>query len=173
MSLKLYCCICYHGNIVKNLLRSNILLIPRITIRLITIRHRLQGRGLRKAAHTHRQCVSVAQEVHLASWILAQLALGLAPTHHQLREFIQCIDNQGWYRVAETLSQKAEHAWNATQRRERFRKFEISTPWEFQTGNGHLSSHSLRLQATESPSHLTVSPSCQLIRDYPDKYDIP
>jgi hypothetical protein len=118
MSLRLYYCISYHRNIVKNLLRSNILLIPRIAIR-----HRLQGRELRKAAHTHRQRVSTAQEVHLASWVLAQLALGLAPTHNQLREFIQRItNNQGWYHAAETLSQIAEHAWNVTQRRERFRK---------------------------------------------------
>lgn len=61
-----------------------------------TLRHRLEGRESRKAAHNHRQRLSKVQEEHLANWVLAQLALGLAPTHNQLREFAQrIVNNQG------------------------------------------------------------------------------
>ncbi|KAL5610942.1 hypothetical protein FOBRF1_007059 [Fusarium oxysporum] len=55
---------------------------------------RLNGRESRKTAHTHRQRLEPVQEAHLANWVLAQLALGLVPTHNQLREFAQRIVNR-------------------------------------------------------------------------------
>lgn len=58
-----------------------------------TIQDRLSGRNTRKRAHWHRQRLSPSQEKHLADWVLAQVALGVAPTHSQLRDFAQRIVN--------------------------------------------------------------------------------
>ena len=51
----------------------------------------LQGR--QNGAQTHREAaqasqrLSPSQEAHLGQWVLAQAALGLPPTHAQLRDF--------------------------------------------------------------------------------------
>lgn len=37
------------------------------------------------------QRLSISQEKHLCDWVLAQAALGLLPTHLQLKEFASCI----------------------------------------------------------------------------------
>ncbi|KAI8406645.1 hypothetical protein FOFC_14115 [Fusarium oxysporum] len=70
--------------------------LPEWQVPRTTLRDRIEGRGQRKAAHTHRRCPQPIQEAHLTNWVLAQLALGLAPTHNQLREFAQrIVNNQG------------------------------------------------------------------------------
>ncbi|KAM5344602.1 hypothetical protein ACJ41O_013137 [Fusarium nematophilum] len=56
-----------------------------------TLQSRLKGREPKNKAYWHMQRLSPTQEKHLSDWILAQLALGLAPTHNQLREFAQRI----------------------------------------------------------------------------------
>lgn len=56
-----------------------------------TLRHRLEGIGPKYRAQSHRQRLSPAEEEHLASWVMSQRTLGLAPTLGQLREFAQHI----------------------------------------------------------------------------------
>lgn len=56
-----------------------------------TLRDRLKGLDPKFKAHAHRQRLTPVQEAHLADWVVAQRALGLAPTHSQLREFAQRI----------------------------------------------------------------------------------
>ena len=56
-----------------------------------TLRHRLEGIGPKYKAQSHRQRLSPAEEEHLASWVMSQRILGLAPTLGQLREFAQHI----------------------------------------------------------------------------------
>ena len=61
-----------------------------------TLRDRLRGIEPKPRAHSHRQRLSPVQEEHLATWLLTQRALGVSPTHDQLREFAQrVVNNQG------------------------------------------------------------------------------
>src|ERR1700761_759439 len=52
-----------------------------------TLRHRRAGRKPRIDAHTFEQKLSPVQETRLADWIRVQDALGVAPTHAQIRTF--------------------------------------------------------------------------------------
>src|SRR6266566_7124236 len=52
-----------------------------------TLRHRKAGRQPKTDAHTYRQKLSPVQESRLADWIRMQDALGVAPTHTQIRTF--------------------------------------------------------------------------------------
>ena len=56
-----------------------------------TLRHRLKGLPPKSKAQSHRQRLHPLQEECLASWVISQRDLGLAPTHSQLREFAQRI----------------------------------------------------------------------------------
>src|SRR6266699_61634 len=56
-------------------------------IPLTTLHHRLGGRQSKPIAHTFQQKLSPVQESRLAEWICIQDALGLAPTHAQIRTF--------------------------------------------------------------------------------------
>jgi 4-hydroxybenzoate polyprenyltransferase len=51
-----------------------------------TLHSRIHGRVTRNEANEHNQRLSPLQELHLVGWILGQGALGLAPTHQQVRE---------------------------------------------------------------------------------------
>jgi 4-hydroxybenzoate polyprenyltransferase len=51
-----------------------------------TLRIRLNGALPRSVAHQDYQRLSVAQEKHLADWIRVQQAVGVPPTHAQIRE---------------------------------------------------------------------------------------
>lgn len=53
-----------------------------------TLGNRMNGSEPRGKAHQHQQRLSQAQEEHLTQWILAQEALGYAPTHEQIRLFV-------------------------------------------------------------------------------------
>ncbi|KDN69482.1 putative transposase [Colletotrichum sublineola] len=48
-----------------------------------TLRHRMAGVQQRSAAFEDFQRLSATQEAHLATWVTAQAALGLPPTHQQ------------------------------------------------------------------------------------------
>ncbi|XP_044721678.1 tc5 transposase DNA-binding domain-containing protein [Hirsutella rhossiliensis] len=52
-----------------------------------TLQSRLKGALPMKEAKEAYQRLSQEQEKHLCDWVLAQAALGLPPTHHQLKEF--------------------------------------------------------------------------------------
>lgn len=52
-----------------------------------TLHDRLNGTLNKYDAQEHTQRLSRQQETHLVQWILTQEALGLAPTHQQVREF--------------------------------------------------------------------------------------
>src|SRR6266566_4446220 len=52
-----------------------------------TLRHRKAGRQPKTDAHMYRQKLSPVQESRLAEWIRVQDALGVAPTHAQIRTF--------------------------------------------------------------------------------------
>jgi hypothetical protein len=52
-----------------------------------TLRDRLQGKEPRSTAHAFQQKLSPIQETQLVDWILIQGALGLPPTHTQIRAF--------------------------------------------------------------------------------------
>ncbi len=52
-----------------------------------TLRDRISGRETRQEASQPRQILSRVQEDHLTQWVLTQVALGVPPTHAQLREF--------------------------------------------------------------------------------------
>ena len=54
-----------------------------------TLYNRLHGRESRKEAFTGHQKLSPDQEKHLTQWILTQDALGLPPTHAQIKQFVQ------------------------------------------------------------------------------------
>src|SRR6266699_2266358 len=56
-------------------------------IPMTTLRHRLAGRQSKTTAHTSQQKLSSIQESRLAEWIRVQDALGLGPTHAQIRTF--------------------------------------------------------------------------------------
>jgi helix-turn-helix, Psq domain/Tc5 transposase DNA-binding domain len=58
-----------------------------------TLQRRLQGKQPKKSAQANRQRLSPWQEERLVDWILAQGALGLPPTHAQIRLFAQRIIN--------------------------------------------------------------------------------
>ncbi|KAF4423590.1 hypothetical protein CFRS1_v004486 [Colletotrichum fructicola] len=61
-----------------------------------TLARRMQGAQSRDTAYSDRQRLSTAQESHLAEWVRIQAALGLPPTHQQLKEFAELIlQNQG------------------------------------------------------------------------------
>lgn len=51
-----------------------------------TLRLRLNGALPRSIAYQDYQRLSVTQERHLADWIRVQQALGVPPTHAQIRE---------------------------------------------------------------------------------------
>ena len=50
-----------------------------------TLQNRINGILSRQEAHEHEQRLSPVQEDHLTQWVLTQEALGLAPTHAQIR----------------------------------------------------------------------------------------
>src|SRR6266699_2008213 len=52
-----------------------------------TLQHRLTGRQPKTTAYTFQQKLSPVQESRLAEWIRIQDALGLGPTHIQIRMF--------------------------------------------------------------------------------------
>jgi hypothetical protein len=54
-----------------------------------TLQGRLQGAESRKEAFASWQRLSSVQENHLTQWVLTQAALGLPPTHTQIRQFVQ------------------------------------------------------------------------------------
>ena len=61
-----------------------------------TLQERLSGRQPHQQASASQQRLSPTQEDHLAQWVLTQAALGLPPTHSQLKEFAQrVLDTQG------------------------------------------------------------------------------
>jgi hypothetical protein len=54
-----------------------------------TLSRRLQGVQPKRLAHSHHQRLSPWQEEHLVDWILTQGALGVPPTHAQIRHLVQ------------------------------------------------------------------------------------
>ena len=56
-----------------------------------TLQDRLTGTQPRSIAFTHLQRLSKVQEDHLTQWILTQAALGLPPSHSQVKTFISRI----------------------------------------------------------------------------------
>ncbi|KAL2156760.1 hypothetical protein VTH82DRAFT_1506 [Thermothelomyces myriococcoides] len=52
-----------------------------------TLRHRINGRQSYSIAFEPHQTLSLAQEEELTQWILTQSALGVPPTHAQIKEF--------------------------------------------------------------------------------------
>ena len=60
-------------------------------IPLTTLYKRCKSRVSRQEAQQCKQRLSVTQEASLTNWILAQSELGLAPTHQQIRHFVQRI----------------------------------------------------------------------------------
>ncbi|KAL2168932.1 hypothetical protein VTG60DRAFT_6702 [Thermothelomyces hinnuleus] len=52
-----------------------------------TIQNRLHGHKTRSTAAESQQTLSRAQEEQLTQWVLIQVALGVPPTHAQIREF--------------------------------------------------------------------------------------
>src|SRR6266699_1197322 len=68
------------GTLVKRAARD-------YSIPITTLRHRLTGRQSKTIAHTSQQKLSSIQESRLAEWICIQDALGLGPTHAQIRIF--------------------------------------------------------------------------------------
>ena len=52
-----------------------------------TLQHRLQGTQPWESAFAQRQRLSPSQESHLVEWVRIQAALGLPPTHQQVRDF--------------------------------------------------------------------------------------
>src|SRR5579875_883872 len=53
-----------------------------------TLQHRMTGTQPRSTAFSELQRLSQVQEDHLTQWILTQAALGLPPTHAQVRSFV-------------------------------------------------------------------------------------
>ena len=58
-----------------------------------TLQHRIQGTQSRAIAFSSQQKLSPTQEQHLVEWIQVQAALGLPPTHQQVRDFAERILN--------------------------------------------------------------------------------
>ncbi|OAQ65585.1 transposase [Purpureocillium lilacinum] len=58
----------------------------------MTLFNRLHGRECRKDAFSPLQRLSQTQENQLTEWVLIQDALGLPPTHSQIKQFAQRID---------------------------------------------------------------------------------
>lgn len=56
-----------------------------------TLQYRVTGTQPRSTAYSHLQRLSKVQEDHLTQWILTQAALGLPPTHEQVRSFVSRI----------------------------------------------------------------------------------
>ncbi|CCF44234.1 transposase, partial [Colletotrichum higginsianum] len=56
-----------------------------------TLQHRLQGTQARAAAFSDLQRFTVSQEAKLAEWVRIQHALGLPPTHQQVKHFAERI----------------------------------------------------------------------------------
>ena len=56
-----------------------------------TLQDRLQGSQSRATVASSQQKLSQTQENHLVQWIQVQAALGLPPTHRQIREFAKRI----------------------------------------------------------------------------------
>ena len=56
-----------------------------------TLLSRRQGHEPRREAFASQQRLSPVQESHLTQWILTQAALGLPPTHAQIRQFAERI----------------------------------------------------------------------------------
>ena len=56
-----------------------------------TLRSRITGTQPRAIAFASQQKLSPTQESHLVEWIQVQAALGLPPTHQQIREFAERI----------------------------------------------------------------------------------
>ena len=54
-----------------------------------TLRNRLNGIECHSNASESQQRLSRVQEEYLTQWVLTQEALGLSPTHGQIREFTQ------------------------------------------------------------------------------------
>ena len=52
-----------------------------------TLRYRYEGGETHQSSHEHYQRLSKQQEGHLRDWVLTQQALGVPPSHTQLREF--------------------------------------------------------------------------------------
>ena len=52
-----------------------------------TLQNRLYGHQTHSTAAEHLQTLSRMQEDHLTQWVLTQAALGLPPTHAQIKEF--------------------------------------------------------------------------------------
>ncbi|KAK6224541.1 transposase [Colletotrichum tabaci] len=50
-----------------------------------TLRHRFHGMQSKNTAYSHMQRLSQSQEQYLAEWVYIQDALGVAPTHQQLK----------------------------------------------------------------------------------------
>ena len=53
-----------------------------------TLRYRINGTQPRSTAFSRLQRLSHVQENHLTQWILTQAAVGLPPTHSQVRSFV-------------------------------------------------------------------------------------
>lgn len=60
-----------------------------------TLRHRCKGGLNINEASECRQRLSKEQESHLAQWISVQNALGLPPTHQQIKEFAERVVKAG------------------------------------------------------------------------------
>ena len=56
-----------------------------------TLQRRIQGAQSRASIAASRQKLSPTQESHLVQWVQVQAALGLPPTHQQVREFAERI----------------------------------------------------------------------------------
>jgi hypothetical protein len=56
-----------------------------------TLINRINGANPRKEAFSSLQRLSTSQETHLTAWVLTQGALGLSPTHAQVRSFAERI----------------------------------------------------------------------------------
>ena len=54
-----------------------------------TLQDRLNGNQPWNGAFSSRQRLSTTQENHLSQWVLSQAALGLPPTHSQLKDFAE------------------------------------------------------------------------------------
>ena len=52
-----------------------------------TLQDRIYGTQTHSTAAKSQQALSPVQEAHLTQWVLTQAALGLPPTHAQIKEF--------------------------------------------------------------------------------------
>ncbi|KAK2735424.1 hypothetical protein CKAH01_01805 [Colletotrichum kahawae] len=56
-----------------------------------TLKNRMNGQQARDIAFSDLQRLSATQESYLAEWVRIQAALGLPPTHQQLKDFAERI----------------------------------------------------------------------------------